>query len=294
MKDFVWLASYPKSGNTWMRILLSGLTLAEGKGIDINALDGGGLASSRGAFDNQLMIDSGLLTFEEIDRMRPILYTMLAEDEDLSPVSKAVPIRFVKVHDAYTRLPGGEPLLAGDRAAKGAIVIVRDPRAVAPSLANHMRSTPDDAVTFMDNPKAAFAAREDRITPQLRQKLLRWSDHVSSWLDQPDIPVHLLRYEDLKADTAAALGSALRFAGLDPEPEALRRAVALADFEKLQAQERESGFAEWIDKSGKGRVFFRSGQAESWRSELTAEQRARIERAHGAMMRRLGYLPDGS
>ena len=49
------------------------------------------------------------------------------------------PVRFVKVHDAYTLTPKGEPLLAGRRGADGAIVIVRDPRDVAPSLANHNR-----------------------------------------------------------------------------------------------------------------------------------------------------------
>ena len=57
-------------------------------------------------------------------------------DEEMEP--DTLPVRFAKVHDAYTFTPAGEPLLAGARGAQGAIVIVRDPRDVAPSLANHM------------------------------------------------------------------------------------------------------------------------------------------------------------
>ena len=113
-------------------------------------------------------------------------------------------MRFVKVHDAYTLTPrSGEPLLAGARGADGAIVIVRDPRDVAPSLASHNGSDIDDAIAFMNDREAGFALKPNRQHNQLRQKLPGWSGHIASWLDQSDIPVHLVRYEDLQADTAA-------------------------------------------------------------------------------------------
>jgi hypothetical protein len=60
------------------------------------------------------------------------------------------------VHDAYTYTVTGEPLLGGARSADGAILIVRDPRDVAPALANHMRSSLDEAIAFMGNPAAGF------------------------------------------------------------------------------------------------------------------------------------------
>ena len=65
----------------------------------------------------------------------------------------------MKAHDAYTLTPKGEPLLAGARGADGAIVIVRDPRDVAPSLANHNRSSIDDAIAFMNDKNAGFCVQ---------------------------------------------------------------------------------------------------------------------------------------
>ena len=110
---------------------------------------------------------------------------------------------------------------------------------------------------------------------------------MASWLDQTDIPVHLIRYEDLQADTVGALRRALDFAGRPATDEEIRRAVAFADFAELRRQEQEKGFRETPARPGG--LFFRRGEAGAWRDELTPEQVARIEAAHGPMMRRLGY-----
>jgi aryl sulfotransferase len=137
----VWLASYPKSGNTWFRMLVANLAAAGGKPADINDLqERSGIASARGPFDHLMLIDSGLLTHDEIDCLRPRVYEELArgaDDDEYDAPQNTPRVRFVKVHDAYTLTPIGEPLLAGRRGGSGAIVIVRDPRDVAPSLANH-------------------------------------------------------------------------------------------------------------------------------------------------------------
>ena len=153
-------------------------------------------------------------------------------------------MRFVKVHDAYTLTPKGEPLLAGRRGADAAIVIVRDPRDVAPSLANHNRSSIDKAIAFINDKDAAFCGRTNRQPNQLRQRLPGWSTHVGSWLDQTDIPVHLVRYEDLTADSAGTFARALAFAGRPAAAEQIARAIEFAAFAQLQAQEREKGFRE--------------------------------------------------
>lgn len=291
MTNVVWLASYPKSGNTWLRILLGCLSLREDEAVDINKLpERDGMASERAPFDFHLLIDSGLLTHDEIDCLRPRLYELLA-DEPLAgnATQTAQPVRFVKAHDAYTMTPNGEPLLAGRRGANGAIVIVRDPRDIAPSLAHHTHRTIDAAIGFMNNLDASFCGQSDRQDSQLRQKLPGWSGHIAGWLEQRDIPVHLLRYEDLKKDTAGAVMEALSFSGWPVERERVERAVPLAAFDGLQTQERAAGFGEWLARGASGKLFFRRGESGGWRGELTAEQVARIESAHGAMMLRLGY-----
>lgn len=290
MKRTVWLASYPKSGNTWFRMLVANL-LAGDKPVDINELpERSGIASARGPFDHLLLIDSGLLTQDEIDCLRPRVYEELARgaDDDEYDQGEAAPsVRFVKTHDAYTLTSNGEPLLAGRAGADGAIVIVRDPRDVAPSLANHNQSSIDDAIAFMNDSNAAFCGDANRQQGQLRQQLPRWSGHIATWLDQTDIPVHLVRYEDMKADTAETLRRALSFAERLASDAEICRAVQFADFAELKKQEAERGFREAPPKVNAG--FFRRGIVGAWRDELSAEQVARIEREHAPVMRRLGY-----
>lgn len=292
MTRTIWLASYPKSGNTWLRMLIANLSAKDEQPIDINALpERGGIASARGPFDYLTLIDSGLLTHDEIDCLRPRVYEELAsgtQDDEYDEPADALPVRFVKVHDAYTPTPSGEPLLAGARGADAAIVIVRDPRDVAPSLANHNAFGIDEAVTFMSNVNAGFCARTDRLHNQLRQQLPGWSGHIASWLDQSDVPVQLVRYEDMHADAAATLRRVLDFSGRPASEEQIRRAVAFADFAQLRQQEQSKGFRE-APRSHTAGNFFRRGTAGGWRGELTPEQAARLEASHAAMMRRLGY-----
>jgi hypothetical protein len=287
----LWLASYPKSGNTWFRMLVANLS-AKDRPADINNLpERGGIASARGPFDYLTLIDSGLLTHDEIDAVRPRVYEELAAgapDDEYDKQEDLPPVRFVKVHDAYSLTPKGEPLLAGRRGADGAIVIVRDPRDVVPSLANHNRTAIDGAIALANDRGAVYCAKPGRLDAQLRQKVPGWSGHIASWLDQRDLPVHLIRYEDLLADTFATFRAALAFAGRPASDADIRRAVAFADFAELRHQEQEKGFCE-LPKPHIGGSFFRRGEAGSWRGELTSEQVARIESAHAPMMRRLGY-----
>jgi aryl sulfotransferase len=117
----IWLASYPKSGSTWFRMLVANLSAQDSKPVDINDLpERGNIASARGPFDHLLLIDSGLLTHDEIDCLRPRVYEQLAQgaaDDEYDSREKTVPVRFVKTHDAYSLTPNGESLVAGRRGA---------------------------------------------------------------------------------------------------------------------------------------------------------------------------------
>ena len=293
MRPIVWLASYPKSGNTWLRLLLA--NLGRDEPASINAIHSeGGTASGRRRFDETFLFASGLLSHAECDRLRPALYRDLAQRDDLpSHVDAAVlpGLRFIKTHDAWTKTDAGEPLLGGAVAARLAVLIVRDPRDLAASLANHNSQPLDDAIAAMARADSAVAGADDRQALQLRQQLRGWSGFNGSWLDQCDVPVHLLRYEDLLADTVGELRRVLAALDLALDPALLQRAADLSDFAGLQAQEERSGFREAPVRLGEGR-FFRSGRAGGWRQELTPAQAARIEADHAAMMRRCGYLPE--
>ena len=290
----IWLTSYPKSGNTWFRIMVANLFAKNDASIDINRLPNRApAASARGPFERSLLIDSGLLTHDEIDCLRPRVYEELAcgQDDDVEERDDPSPVRFVLVHDAYELTPKDEPLFAGRRGAAGAILIVRDPRDVAASLAHYGNVSIDNAIAFMNSRERDAHDDPHRLHKLFRQRPRGWSGHAQSWLSQTDIPVHLVRYEDMKADTAGTLARALDFAGLPASGDDIRRAVAAADFSTLQKQEQDNGFRELPWPQLGNRRFFRRGQAGAWRDELSSAQVARIETAHAAMMRRLGYTP---
>jgi aryl sulfotransferase len=288
----VWLASYPKSGNTWMRALIANLAVEGDVPADINAPSRRrGIASSREVFDRITLLESGLLTDEEIDRLRPHVYRAWAAEPAVDAVARgqesAVPVaRFIKCHDAYTRLEDGTPLLGGAEAARGAIVIVRDPRDIAPSLADHRGCSIDEAIDLMSDPEAVQGRAPRGQIRQLRQRLLDWSGHVASWLDQTDVPVHLIRYEALHADAARMLTGAMAFAQRPAAEEQVARSVRLSAFKELRRQEEARGFAEARPSAR----FFRRGEMGGWRTSLSAGQAERIETDHGPMMARLGYL----
>ncbi len=291
MTRTVWLASYPKSGNTWVRILLANLDAGEAAPVDINDLPtDGAIASAREPFDDLLLIESSVLTHDESEALRPRVYDAMASGfryGDDEP-SNTDGIRFAKVHDAYTATRNGEPVLGGSRAAAGAIVIVRDPRDIVPSLAHHLGITMNAAIDRLSDSHATSNGATSMLPQQLRQRLLGWSEHVESWIAQTDIPVHVLRYEDLQRDTPAAFAGALAFAGRRAAPADIARAVECSRFETLRRLEEANGFHE-APRSRSGARFFRRGTTGAWRDELTPAQIARIEDAHAAMMMRVGY-----
>lgn len=291
MSGFVWLASYPRSGNTWFRLLQASL---DGDGApDINGLASGGAISARLAFDNITLLDSALLTTEETDPLRSAVQLAISKAEYRDPAIAADQASaqpwLIKIHDGYRCTPDGRGIFAG---ARGAIVIVRDPRAVAASLASFLSCGVDRAIAIMESDSFSLAEHSPTRAAQLRQPLESWSSNVASWTAQTEVPVHLVRYEDLKANTSAVFRAALAFAGREITLDQAERARARTQFATLRDQEAAQGFREWASSnSPDGKRFFRRGEAEAWREELTAVQIERIEKRHGPMMATLGYAP---
>jgi hypothetical protein len=270
-----WLASYPKSGNTWLRVALA--SLLSGRPADINAMPYVSvIANSRANFDKALGIESADLTVEQETNLRPRAYEVWAADA-------AQPL-YCKTHDAYRHTPAGEPLFP-TAVTLGAVYVVRDPRAVAVSLANHRATPIDDAILRMDDPEAGYTERGSRLSPQLFQRSGRWRDHIDSWLGAP-FPVHLVRYEDMHREPHATFAAIAAFLGLSTDRERIAAAVEASSFARLQAQERATGF---IEKPIQAAAFFREGTVDGWRRALLPEQAARIVAANEAVMRRLGY-----
>lgn len=280
LRKIVWLASYPKSGNTWFRVFLSNLLSKENNPIDINSLYATPIASNRQLFDEATGLSSSDLTPEEIDNLRPGVYEFAARN------SKE--LLFQKIHDAWLMTESGEPMFC-KRVTRSVVYFVRNPLDIAVSFSNHLSKPLDVTARLMADENYAFSSTPNRLHHQLRQRLLSWSGHVRSWVDQSDLPLIALRYEDMKADTFRTFSKALDFSGIKATDEEIKRAICYSDIKEMQKQESEKGFKE---KPVNAPAFFRKGIAGDWRTQLSEELVKSICLDHEEMMRRFGYLSE--
>ncbi|MBI4868130.1 MAG: sulfotransferase domain-containing protein [Candidatus Wallbacteria bacterium] len=279
MSPIVWLASYPKSGNTWLRAFLANYLRDAPEPVDVNDLGTDGIASDRGRFDKFVGISSSYLTDEEVDIYRPGLYELLAAH---SPETL-----WIKVHDAFTRNEAGKDLFPAS-ATRCALYVLRNPLDLAISLAHHAGRSVERCVPLLAEGEGASESPKG-LSKQLRQRYQSWSVHVTSWLDLAPFPVHGMRYEDMLARPLETFSAAVRAAGLALDPERVARAIEHSRFEVLAAQEAETGFRERPAAAGR---FFRQGRSGGWREALSREQVSRIVQANAETMRRFGYLAE--
>ena len=280
MKGIIWLASYPKSGNTWFRVFLTNLLRGGDTPADINELEHTPIAGAREIFDNAMGFEASDLTADEIDRLRPEFYAYLAENAEEQ--------LYMKIHDAYTCLEDTRPLIPQE-ATRCALYFIRNPLDVAVSVAHHSGSDCTKSAIKMADDTVAFCSQPGRLHDQLRQKLLSWSNHVLSWVDRAPFPVCMIRYEDMKSHPLETFTKAVRFAGLDHTGEKIQKAIDFSSFDVVQQQEEAEGFREKSSASGR---FFRKGQVGSWREELNESQASKIAHDHREVMRRFGYLDE--
>ena len=277
MTGAIWLASYPKSGNTWLRLAL--LSLREG-GAPVKLSDVPSFGQhnlQRAQFDSMLEIESGHLTDDEAEDLRPEFNALFFGGKEP---------RACKVHDAWALSPSGRPLF--DAAFTHATIYqLRDPRDIAVSWARFTGHSLDQAIDTLGNPDAQLTTSGRRGSGHLRQRVGSWSGHIESWVDQSGLDPLVVRYEDMLAEPVESLRRIAARLGWEATDAALEGAVAATQFDRLSDQERKHGYAERADGTER---FFRAGKAGGWRQALTPEQAARIERDHGRVMARFGYL----
>ncbi len=274
MAGIVWIASYPKSGNTWVRIFVANLLANRRAPIDINTAKQFCPSEGNPNWYRPLSPKPlGELTDEEIAALRPRVQAHVART--------ARRFALLKTHN-YLGIYKDHPLISMDATA-GAIYIVRDPRDVAVSATNHFGLSLDETISAMSRKVHSGSPAEEHIYEVSEA----WSVHVKSWTQLQHPRLLVVRYEDLLARPRTSFGAIARALGLGDDAGRIRRAIRFSSFKVVSAQERSKGFAERSEHADR---FFRSGRAGVWRETLTPAQAATIEREHGEQMRRFGYL----
>jgi hypothetical protein len=275
--NIVWLASYPKSGNTWLRIFLANMVADRDEPVPLNEL-------SRYCEDESLPElfsaaagrPSTGLSLDEICALRPQVHAGIA--------ARARGTVLVKTHNfagAYDGHPLHNPAVTA-----GAIYVVRNPLDVVVSMSHHFGLSADEAIERLGSDRAA-TGNDDLFVSQV---LGSWSMHVNSWVNSGIARLLVLRYEDLLERPAKNFARVARLLGVGDKRARIARAVRLAGFESAAGMELAGGFVEASPKSVR---FFRAGTAGQWRAVLNRDQVTRIVTAHRAQMARFAYLPAG-
>lgn len=276
MAGILWLASYPKSGNTWVRAFLANLFWGGPGPLPINELN-------RFAVSDHRVVDYEALTGRpydeiedaEINRLRPQAQRRIADSRPDTVLCKT--------HSRIAVLEGSPTIEPS--VTSGAIYVLRNPLDVAPSYAAHFGVDLDTAIDLLCDP-GNHMPRHGRLTFQY---LGNWQEHAASWLDAPGLTPYLMRYEDMLTSPRDAFAGLTRFLGLTPTPQRFDRALRACAFEELRRQEEQAGF---VERSPNSERFFRAGKAGGWTEIYRPEQVERLVAGCAEGMRRFGYLDE--
>ena len=274
MKSIVWLASYPKSGNTWLRVFLANYLMHTTQPMPLAKV-------------YQFSLGDAMPDTYSIVAKRPVDPKDQAAILALRPavlraiVANKADINLVKTHNQNIVLKRIDLIPA--RYTRLALYIVRNPLDLVISYANHYGVAIGAAAQAIGSPS-------NRVKPgplNVAQYLGSWSDHVTGWTRTRKFPVCTLRYEDMISDPGKTFATVLKRMGVPVDDDRLDRAVEFSSFDQLRSQEDDHGF---VEKSHHADRFFRSGQAGQWREQLAPDIVKLICERHGKVMRRFGYL----
>ena len=284
----IWLASYPKSGNTFLRSLLTSYLLTNDGKFDEKKL------KEINQFPNSSLFKNlGIDTSDDLEVVKN--YVKAQEKINLLDANK---IRFIKTHSSLNDINGYK--FTDLKNTLGVIYIVRDPRSVVRSYANHNQLSLEDATDRLLEFGATIGGikNSDFGSNKIVTHMGSWSSNYNTWKEFKKINSYLLiKYEDLVMDTKNTFLQVLNFifklgnAKLEINNSKFKNTIETTTFESMQRLEKRKGFTESvIDDNGKKITFFKYGYKKNEKNILPQELKKKIETKLNVEMNELGYL----
>ncbi len=276
MGNLLWLASYPKSGNTWVRAFLENYVQDPPGPVDINVLFKHSLDEAKAwryapYTNGRPTIE---LSIEETCVLRPRVQADMA--------AKAHGTEFAKTHNFFGEYAGFP--LQNPSVTAGAIYIVRNPLDVVISMAGYFGLNLDEAIDFMGEEMTGSLHDDENVS----QVISSWSMNVRSWTEHEHEQMLVIRYEDMLDKPEKVFAKVVAFLGMDKDKNRLNKAIKFSSFDQLKAQEQKHGF---IERQQTAQSFFREGRKNQWRQKLNDAQIKKIIDQHGDQMERFKYIP---
>ena len=258
----IWIASYPKSGNTWLRSLISSYFFTDDGFFDFKLLKNIPSYPSPPFFEKYP---------DKFNKPEATAKYWIPEQERINKNNNK--LIFLKTHNALCKINGYS--FTDTKNSLGAVHIIRDPRNVISSISNHYQIDLDEALKFMKTPnKAIFVKKDQRYLGF--NALFSWSSNNKSWSECQKFPILTIKYEDLEKETFETFKKVFEFikkvSKLKEDFNQKKAEVAIknCNFEKLQKLEKEKGFYEAISKKNSSEKikFFNLGNKNNYKDLL--------------------------
>ena len=263
MNNLIWICSYPKSGNTWVRSIIFAALMGE---VSLNNF--GNLVP---AFNASAIVNTANDSSNPLDRE----VSSWNKAQQITSREASTKLQMFKTHNAAATVNGVE--FPNKKLTSKAVYIVRDPRDVAVSYARHCDIDINASI------KALLDERNCTFDIGRADFLSSWGNHILSW-QKKEFPVLVLRYEDLLSAPYLQIPRLLAFLNIKTNLP-VASLVELTSFKNLQRLEGEGGFAEsvrqksffWRGKNGVGKSFIGANHKE-------------LESAFGEIMKAFRYM----
>ena len=274
-----WIASYPKSGNTWMKLFLKSYFSLSNASFSINS-----------KIDDHFSIET--FPVSKKFKMLNINYKDFADIAKnwlnmQSLINLNNKNNYIKTHNAMCSI--NDYNFTDNENTLGAIYIVRDPRDIAISYSAFLGLKLDDTIDFM----LSTLCYEEDVFENIRYKksiMGNWAYHYNSWKNYKSREVIIIKYEDMLNDPNKTFLQVLMFLNkinnIKIDKKKMNDAVNQTSFKNLQKLEVEEGF----DENPTNRSFFREGKKGEWKKILDKNQQQKIEKKFKNEMKELGYL----
>ena len=278
----IWLASYPKSGNTWVRSIISALLYTDDGNFSFNLINNIRQFPTKDNFRN---FTDDLGNFHEIKK-----YWIAAQE--LINIDNS--IKFLKTHHINCKIDNYN--FTNNKNTLATIYIVRDPRNVVSSISNHFSKTLEESKNFLITPRFIHGHKKDIKSRDNSLKTLigTWSEHYMFW-KKNNKDFLLIKYEDLINNPEEQLTKIINFLGKYMEVKTNlqknKNIIQTTSFENLKKLESIGTFHENAFRTSEKKInFFNLGPNNKWQKNLNSNIKIEIEQKFLNEMRELGYL----
>ena len=281
----IWLASYPKSGNTYVRAFLSAYYFSENGQFDFSQI------TNIDQFPHEKFLKKKINSISEASEQ------WIPTQREINKDKK---IKFFKTHSFLGNYQGNE--FTSPETTLGAVYIIRDPRNVFTSLKNHYSFDDDKALKMITDKKRSLMSNNGSHASLTF--ISSWAENYMSWLRNNQFRRLFVKYEDLTTHKYETFRDIIvftntlmnRIEGVDKSK--LQKAIETTNFNVLKQKEisetfdgSESSFKNWRKFHSENKnLFFNLGPENNWKKNLKTKISNEIEICFEKEMKKLGYL----